>query len=83
MALRWLIVVHNADVRAPGNHVHITEVHAVRDVGEEQEVWISSLVQDAEPVADMASVSDIGNALIAVDVAKYVLACLLHARSVY
>lgn len=55
VALRWLIVVRNADVRAPGNHVHITEVHAVCDVGEEQEMWVSSLVQDAEPVADIAS----------------------------
>lgn len=55
VALRWLIVVHNTDVRAPGKHAHITEVHAVCNVGEEQEVWVSSLVQDAGPVADIAS----------------------------
>lgn len=48
-----LIVVDNADIGALSNHIHITEVHAVRDVGEEEEVWVSPLVQDAESACSM------------------------------
>ena len=51
VTLCGLIVVHNADVGALCNHVHIAEVHAVSDVGEEEEVGICTLVQDAKPAA--------------------------------
>ena len=49
--LSWLIVVDNGDVGALGHHIHITEVAAVSDVGEEEKVWISTLVQDPEAAA--------------------------------
>lgn len=52
VTLCGLIVVHNADVGALCNHVHIAEVHAVSDVGEEEEVGICTLVQDAKPAAN-------------------------------
>ena len=51
--LGGLIVVDNADIGTLSNHIHITEVHAVRDVGEEEEVWVSPLVQDAESACSM------------------------------
>ena len=51
VALCWLVVVGNADVGAFGNDIDIAEVFAVRDVGKEQEVWVSTLVQYAEPAA--------------------------------
>lgn len=51
MPLRGLIIVDHADVRAFGHHISVTEVHAVCDVGEEEEVWVSPLVDDPEPAA--------------------------------
>lgn len=56
MALCRLVEVGNADVGAFGNHIHIAEVHAVRDVGKEEEVWVSTLVQYAEPAAESRKV---------------------------
>ena len=44
MALGGLIVVDNADVGTDSHDVHIAEVLAVGDVGEEEEVWVSTLV---------------------------------------
>ncbi len=49
MSLSGLVVVDNADVGALGNHIHVTEVHAMSDVVEEEEMWVGALVQDAEP----------------------------------
>ena len=49
MALHRFVVVDNADVGALGYNVHIAEVFAVGDVGEEEEVWIDSLIDDPEP----------------------------------
>ena len=49
MALCWLVVVGNGEVSALGDDVHVAEVLAVGDVGKEEEVWVSPLVQYAEP----------------------------------
>ena len=44
MTLGGLIVVDNADVGTDSHDIHIAEVLAVSDVGEEEEVWVSTLV---------------------------------------
>ena len=51
MSLDWLIVVVDGQVGTSGHHINITEILAVSDVAEEEEVWVSTLVQDPEPAA--------------------------------
>lgn len=51
VALSWLIIIDNGDVGAFGDDVHVAEVLAVGDVGEEEEVRVSPLVQYLEPAA--------------------------------
>ena len=57
MTLCWLIVVGNADFSTFGNDIHIAEVHAVRDVRKEKEVWVRALVEYAKPAAVQVCVS--------------------------
>ncbi len=51
MPLGRLIVVDNGDVGTSGNHINIAEVATVGDVRKEEEVWVSTLIQNPKSVA--------------------------------
>jgi len=55
MPLGGFVVVDNGDVGTSSNHINIAEVATVGDVRKEEEVWVSTLIQDPKSAAAAAA----------------------------
>ena len=55
MSLGGFIVVGNGDAGTLGHYILVTEVLTVGDVGKEEEVWVSTLIENLEPEVCMTA----------------------------